>query len=271
MEMGTDDYRHQLQALNQEFTDLLPGRLDEIDVDVGSTGGGVWKTTNAGTTWTPIFDGQGSYSIGCVTLDPSNPHVVWVGTGENVGGRHVGFGDGIYRSTDGGANWRNMGLGDTQHLSEIIIHPEDGDTVYAAAQGPLWSPGGERGLFKTTDRGATWSNVLSAGKWTGVTDVVMDPRDPDVLYAATYQRQRRAWGFNGGGAGSGIHMTTDGGENWVELTRGIPEGDKGRIGLAISRSNPRVLNALIEHPEGEGGRGRVKWHLLVNQTLGSET
>ena len=169
---------------------LMSGRIADIAIHptdhsiwyvaVGS--GGVWKTVNAGTTWEPIFDDESVYSTGCVVIDPSNPHTVWVGTGENVGGRHVGFGDGIYRSTDGGANWTNMGLGDTQHLSEIIIHPEDSNILWVAAQGPLWSPGGERGLFKSTDGGDTWTNILSAGEWTGVTDVVMDPRDPDVLY-----------------------------------------------------------------------------------------
>ena len=162
---------------------FMSGRISDIDWDpedssvwyvaVGS--GGVWKTENAGVSWTPIFDGQSSYSIGNVTVDPSNPNTVWVGTGEDVGGRHVGFGDGIYRSDDGGATWENMGLKESQHISTILVHPNNSDVVWAAVQGPLWTPGGERGLYKTSDGGETWRNVLSAGEWTGVTDIVMDP------------------------------------------------------------------------------------------------
>jgi photosystem II stability/assembly factor-like uncharacterized protein len=240
---------------------LMSGRIADIAVHptdhsvwyvaVGS--GGVWKTVNAGTTWEPIFDDEAVYSTGCVVIDPLNPGIVWVGTGENVGGRHVGFGDGIYRSTDGGANWENMGLGDTQHLSEIIIHPEDSNTLWVAAQGPLWSPGGERGLYKTNDGGATWTNVLSAGEWTGVTDVVMDPRDPNVLYAATWQHHRTVAAVIDGGPETGIHRTTDGGETWTELTEGLPKGNMGKIGLAISPQNPDVVYAAIELDNRTGG------------------
>ena len=199
---------------------LMSGRIADIAIHptdpsiwyvaVGS--GGVWKTINAGTTWEPVFDGESVYSTGCIALDPANPEVVWLGTGENVGGRHVGFGDGIYRSEDGGGSWTKMGLEASQHLSKIIIHPEDSQILFVASQGPLWSPGGERGLFKTTDGGATWTNVLSAGEWTGVTDVVMDPRNPDVLYAATWQHQRTVAALIDGGPESGIHTSTDGGE-----------------------------------------------------------
>ncbi len=243
---------------------LMSGRIADIAIHptdhsiwyvaVGS--GGVWKTTNAGTTWEPIFDDQPSYSIGCVVLDPSNPHTVWVGTGENVGGRHVGFGDGIYRSRDGGATWENLGLEDSEHISEIIVHPADPDTVWVAAQGPLWSPGGDRGLFKTTDGGATWTSVLSAGEWTGVTDVVIDPRDPDVLYAATWQRHRTVAAVIDGGPESGIHRSTDGGATWDELGNGLPNGNMGKIGLAISPQNPDVVYAVIELDNRTGGLWR---------------
>jgi len=244
---------------------LMSGRIADIAIHpadpslwyvaVGS--GGVWKTINAGTTWAPIFDGESSYSIGCITLDPANPEVVWVGTGENVGGRHVGFGDGIYRSADGGDSWEMMGLEKSQHLSKIIVHPEDSSTLFVAAQGPLWSPGGERGLFKTTDGGETWTNVLSAGEWTGVTDVVMDPREPDVLYAATWQHHRSVAALIDGGPESGIHRSIDGGETWTRLAKGLPKSNMGKIGLAISPQQPDVLYAAIELDNVKGGVWRT--------------
>jgi photosystem II stability/assembly factor-like uncharacterized protein len=243
---------------------LMSGRIADIAIHptdfstwyvaVGS--GGVWKTTNSGTTWKPIFDGEKSYSIGCVVLDPSNPEIVWVGTGENVSGRHVGFGDGVYRSSDGGKSWKNMGLADSQHISEIIVDPGDSNTVYAASQGPLWSAGGDRGLFKTTDGGATWTNVLSDGEWTGVTDVVIDPRDPKVLYAATWQHHRTVAALIDGGPESGIHRTTDGGESWTKLGGGLPKGNVGKIGLTISPLNPDVVYAVIELDNRKGGTWR---------------
>ncbi len=240
---------------------LMSGRIADIViaqddpatwfVAVGS--GGVWKTTNAGTTWTPLFDKESSYSIGTITLDPSNANTVWVGTGENVGGRHTGFGDGIYRSLDGGGSWENLGLENSEHISKIIVHPDDPNTVFVASQGPLWSSGGDRGLYKTTDGGETWNNVLSAGEWTGVTDVIIDPRDPNRIYAATWQHHRTVAAYVGGGPESGLHMSEDGGETWVELTNGIPEGNKGKIGLAVSPQNPDVLYAAIELDRRTGG------------------
>ena len=240
---------------------LMSGRIADIAIHpedpsvwyvaVGS--GGAWKTVNAGTTWEPVFDGESVYSTGCITIDPANPEVIWVGTGENVGGRHVGFGDGIYRSADGGGSWEKMGLEDTQHLSKIIIHPEDSKILFVASQGPLWSAGGERGLFKTTDGGATWQNTLSAGEWTGVTDVVMDPRDPDVLYAATWQHHRTVAALVDGGPESGIHQSTDGGDTWTRLATGLPKGNMGKIGLAISPQKPDVLYAAIELDNSKGG------------------
>lgn len=223
-------------------------------VAVGS--GGVWKTENAGTTWTSLFDGQASYSVGTITIDPSNPHTLWVGSGENVGGRHVGYGDGVYRSRDGGAHWENMGLKESEHISKIVVHPQDSNTLWVAAQGPLWSSGGERGLYKTTDGGKTWNLVLSAGEWTGVTDIAIDPRDADVLYAATWQRHRSVAAYMGGGPESGLHRSSDGGETWEKLTQGLPEGNLGKIGLTISPQNPDVLYAAIELNRREGGLWR---------------
>ncbi|PHN03261.1 VPS10 domain-containing protein [Flavilitoribacter nigricans] len=220
-------------------------------VAVGS--GGVWKTENAGVTWESIFDGQNSYSIGCVTIDPNNPSVVWVGTGENVGGRHVGFGDGLYRSPDAGRTWKKMGLETSEHISRIIVHPEDSDIVWVAAQGPLWSKGGDRGLYKTTDGGKSWKKTLGDEEWTGVTDIVIDPRDPDVLYAATWQRHRTVAAFMGGGPGSGIYRSTDGGEQWEKLSTGLPRSNMGKIGLAISPQQPDVVYAVIELDRTTGG------------------
>jgi photosystem II stability/assembly factor-like uncharacterized protein len=246
-----------LRAIGPAF---MSGRIADIAIDpthpstwyVGVGSGGVWKTVNAGTTWTPVFDKESSYSVGCVTIDPSNPSVVWVGTGENVGGRHVGFGDGVYRSRDGGGHWENLGLRDSQHVSRIVVHPKNPDVVWVAAQGPLWSKGGDRGLYKTTDGGKTWTKVLGAGEWTGVTDVAIDPRDPDRLYAATWQRQRTVAAYMGGGPESGLYRSTDGGTTWEKLKEGLPDGPLGKIGLAVSPQNPDVVYAAIELDRRKG-------------------
>jgi len=248
----------ELRSIGPAF---MSGRIADVAIDprdqsrwyvaVGS--GGVWKTGNAGTTWTPIFDHQGSYSIGCITLDPNRPDVVWVGTGENVGGRHVGYGDGVYKSLDGGASWENVGLEESEHVGSIVVDPRDSDVVFVAAQGPLWSAGGERGLYKTTDGGESWRKVLGGGEHTGVNEVVMDPSDPDVLYASTHQRLRTVAALINGGPESGIHKSTDGGETWRELTRGLPEEDMGRIGLAVSPIDPKIVYATVELAHREGG------------------
>ena len=234
---------------------LTSGRISEIAVHpddhatfyVAVASGGVWKTTNGGTTFAPIFDGEGSYSIGVVAIDPGDPNVVWVGTGENNSQRSVGYGDGVYKSLDGGASWTKVGLENSEHIGKIVVDPRDSDVVYVAAQGPLWAPGGDRGLYKTTDGGKTW-NLLPLGlsEHTGVSDLVYDPRDPDVLYAASYQRRRRVWTLINGGPESAIHKSTDGGETWRKLENGLPSGDVGRIGLAIAPANPDVLYAIIE-------------------------
>ncbi|MEL0301811.1 MAG: glycosyl hydrolase, partial [Flavobacteriaceae bacterium] len=220
-------------------------------VAVGS--GGVWKTENAGTTWTPLFDEQASYSTGCITLDPQNPATVWVGSGENVGGRHVAYGDGIYRSKDGGKSWENMGLKKSEHISKIIVHPDNSNVVWVAAQGPLWNKGGERGVYKTNNGGKTWKRVLGNSEWTGATDIMIDPRNPQILYAATWDRHRTVAALMGGGPGSGIHKSTDGGETWEELTNGLPQSNMGKIGLAISPQQPDVVYAAIELDRTTGG------------------
>ncbi len=215
--------------------------------------GGVWKTTNSGITWTPVFDNQDVYSIGCVTIDPNNHHTVWVGTGENNSQRSVGWGNGVYKSTDDGKTWKNMGLKNSEHIAKIIVHPHNSNIVYVASQGPLWGPGGDRGLYKTTDGGQSWEKILDISENTGVTDVVMDPRNPDVLIAASYQRRRHVWTLINGGPESAIYKTEDGGKNWRKITNGIPGGDLGRIGLAISPVNPDVVYAIIEASGNKGG------------------
>ncbi|MEM8960236.1 MAG: glycosyl hydrolase [Acidobacteriota bacterium] len=257
-EAGSDEMRTAERFAGLELRSIGPalmaGRIADIAIHpdddnlwyvaVGS--GGVWKTENAGVTWTPIFDDQPSYSIGCVTIDPQDPEVIWVGTGENVGGRHVGYGDGIYRSDNGGATWVHKGLERSEHISSVVIHPEDSDTLWVAAQGPLWSKGGERGVFMTTDGGTTWQRVLGDEEWVGATELVIDPRNPDRLYAATWQRHRNIAAYMGGGPGTGLHRSTDGGLSWTELTHGLPDSRMGKIGLAISPQNPDVLYAAIE-------------------------
>ncbi|MCK0179303.1 glycosyl hydrolase [Flavobacteriaceae bacterium S0862] len=240
---------------------LTSGRIADIAIHpeneniwyvaVGS--GGVWKTTNSGTTWKPIFDNQTSYSIGSIAIDPSNPHTIWVGTGENVGGRHVAFGDGIYVSHDDGMSWKNMGLKKSEHLSTIIVNPENSDIVWVASQGPLWSKGGERGVYKTTDGGKTWNRTLGDSEWVGATDLLIDHNNPDVLYAASWQRHRTVAAYMGGGPGSGIHKSTDGGETWTKLKKGLPSSNLGKIGLAMSPFNSDVVYAVIETDRKKGG------------------
>lgn len=215
--------------------------------------GGVWKTVNAGTTWTPVFDNEGSYSIGTLALDPKNPNTIWVGSGENNSQRSVGYGDGVYRSDDGGKSWKNLGLKTSEHIGKIVIDPRNSNTVYVAAQGPLWGPGGERGLYKTTDGGKTWNRVLFISDNTGVTDVVLDPRNPDILIAAAYQRRRHVWTLINGGPESGLHKSTDGGTTWTKLKSGLPTEEMGRIGLALAPTNPDMVYAIIEAADKKGG------------------
>ena len=223
------------------------------DYLVGTASGGLWRTTDAGTSWTPIFDNEGTYAIGVVEIAPSDEKVIWVGTGENNAQRSVAFGDGVYKSVDGGRSWTNMGLKESGHISQIWIHPEDPDTVLVAAQGPLWSAGGDRGLFKTTDGGANWSSILTIDDHTGINEFVVDPRDFDTIVVSSYQRRRHVWVLINGGPGSGIHRTTDGGDSWTEVEAGLPKDDMGRIGLANAPSNPDMIYAIIEGQPDEQG------------------
>jgi len=240
---------------------LKPGRVADIAVDprnrslwyLACASGGLWKTTNRGNDWEPIFDKGGSYSLGCITIDTRNSDVIWLGTGENSSNRSVGYGDGVYKSIDGGLSWKHMGLSDSQHIGKILVDPRDSDVVFVAAEGPLWSGGGDRGLFKTTDGGRTWKAVLEISDNTGVTDFALDPRNPDILYAASYQRRRHVGLLIGGGPESAIYKTIDGGLTWRKLNNGLPTVDIGRIALAVSPQNPDVVYALVYATGDESG------------------
>jgi photosystem II stability/assembly factor-like uncharacterized protein len=221
---------------------VMGGRISDIAVHpadpstwyVAAGSGNLWKTTNRGITWQAVFDKQASYSIGCVTIDPQQPEVVWVGTGENVSGRHVGWGDGVYCSRNGGKSWKNMGLTHSEHIGKILVDPRDSDVILVAAEGPLWASGGERGVYRSRDGGKSWEQVLSIDEHTGVTDLEFDPSNPDIVYAAAYQRRRHTWALLAGGPGSGIYKSTDNGSSWRKLSKGLPQGDIGKIGLAVT-------------------------------------
>ncbi len=218
-----------------------------------SASGGLWKTTNRGHTWTNVFDTMAVSTFGDVAIAQSDPRIVYAGTGEQNNRQSTSWGNGVYRSDDGGDSWRHLGLEETRHIGRVRVHPDDPDVAWVAASGNLWRGSDERGVYKTTDGGRSWRKVLAgANQWTGAVDLALDPSDPDVLYAAMYQRLRRTWGFNGGGPGSGIFRSSDGGESWTELTRGIPAGDKGRIGLAVTAADPSVVMATIQHDTDEG-------------------
>jgi len=226
--------------------DLAINPLNPDEWYVAAASGGVWKTTNHGLTFEPLFDDQGSYSIGCITLDPSNSHTVWVGTGENNNQRSVAYGDGVYKSTDGGSSWTNVGLKASEHIGMIAVHPKNSNIVWVAAYGPLWSSGGERGIYKTTDGGTTWRRVLNVSEHTGFNEVHLDPRNPNVLFATAHQRRRHVYTYVSGGPESGLWKSEDGGETWSEVKNGIPSGDKGRLSLAISPVNPDLHYLMVE-------------------------
>ncbi len=230
---------------------FYPGQNQEFLVATAS--GGLWKTDNAGITWTPLFDNEASYSIGVVELDPNDSKTIWVGSGENNAQRSVAYGDGVYKSIDGGASWTNVGLKDSGHISQIWINPEDSAEVLVAAQGPLWSDGGDRGLYKTLDGGKTWNRILEIDQHTGINEFVVDPRNPEVIVASSYQRRRHVWTLINGGPGSGIHKTIDGGKTWTRISAGLPKDHMGRIGLAAAPSQPDMLYAIIEANDEEKG------------------
>jgi photosystem II stability/assembly factor-like uncharacterized protein len=225
---------------------------DRATYYVAAASGGVWKTTNNGTTWTPVFQNEGSYSIGVVVVDPKQPNTVWVGTGENNSQRSVSYGDGVYRSDDGGRTWRNVGLKTSMQIGRILIDPRDSNVVYVAALGSLWGPGGDRGLYKTTDGGKSWNRILNISENTGVADVAMDPNNPDVLLAAAWQRRRHVWTLINGGPESGLHKSTDGGKTWRRIRGGLPGDELGRIGLAFSPAQPGLVYARVEAQGGNG-------------------
>ena len=238
------------------IADVAVNPTDDSEWYVAVGSGGVWKTTNAGVSFTPIFDEQKVFSTGCVTIDPHNPERIWVGTGENLGGRHFSWGDGVYLSEDAGKSWKNMGLKRSEHVSKIVVHPADPNTVWVASQGPLWSKGGQRGVYKSTDGGATWKRTLGDDAWTGATELHVDPRDPDRLYAATWDRHRTVAAYMGGGPGTALYRSEDGGDTWTKLTKGLPKGNLGKIGLVLSPQNPDVVYAAIETQLKEGGLWR---------------
>lgn len=253
---------------NLQWRELGPavtsGRITAFAVDprdarviyAASASGGAWKTTNAGTTWEPVFANQGSVSLGAVALDPSNPDVVWVGTGEQNSVRSSSFGDGVYRSDDGGETWRHMGLEASRHVGRILIHPNEPDVLFVAAMGSLWGPNPERGLYRTTDGGERWEKVLGVSSHTGVVEVQMDPRDPDILFAATFQRERRQWSMLGGGPESALYRSDDGGDSWARVGGGFPEGELGRIGVTFCPGDPQVMYASAVGPTGGIFRSR---------------
>lgn len=261
-------------ALGQSVTDIIEqmpfrsvgpafmtGRIADVAKDpndpstwyVAVASGNVWKTTNNATTWTPIFENYGSFSTGCIAVDPTTPTTIWLGTGENQSQRSASWGDGVYKSLDAGKTWQNMGLKTSEHIGRILIHPNDGQTVWVAAQGPLWSSGGERGVYKTTDGGKTWRQTLAISEHTGASEIVFHPDHPDVLYVSTYQRRRHVGILVAGGEESRIYKSLDGGESWRMLSSGLPAGDIGRISLAVSPQRPNVIYAQISKAEGKSG------------------
>ena len=238
-------------VMSGRIVDLAVAESDPAKFYVASATGGVYKTSDNGITLVPVFENEGTHSVGAIALHQRDTSVVWVGTGERANRQSSSWGDGVYKSTDGGASWTNVGLRDSKHIGRIALHPDDADLVYVAAMGHLWGPNEERGLYRSADGGATWEPILRVDEDTGVVDVALDPADPNIVYAATYQRRRRPWGFHGGGPESALHRSADGGDTWDRLSgpgiaRGLPDGILGRIGISIYRSDPRIVYASVE-------------------------
>lgn len=235
------------------IADIAVNSKNPFEYYIAVASGGVWKTSNGGNTYEPIFDNEASYSIGCVAIAPSNENIIWIGSGENNNQRSVAYGDGVYKSEDGGKTFKNMGLKQSEHIGKIIIHPVNDKIVYVAAYGPLWSAGGDRGVYKTTDGGNNWTNVLSISENTGVSDLIIDPRNPNIIYAASHQRRRHVWTYIDGGPETAIHKSDDAGVTWKKLSNGLPTGQLGRIGLAISSVDPNYIYAIIKASGKTGG------------------
>jgi len=240
--------------MSGRVVDIAVVEMDTRVFYLASATGGVWKTNDNGIRFTPVFENEAVHSVGDVVVHQRDTSVVWVGTGERANRQSSSWGDGVYKSTDGGGSWTNMGLEESHHVGRIVMHPDDSDIVYVAAMGHLWGPNPERGLYRTVNGGESWERILYVDPQTGAVDVAMDPTNPDILYAAMYQRQRRPWGFHGGGPGSGLYKSVDGGESWERLTNagldnGLPTGDIGRIGITVYRSDPRIVYVSVEQGE----------------------
>ncbi|MFO7614705.1 MAG: hypothetical protein R6W71_08720 [Bacteroidales bacterium] len=240
---------------------LTSGRIADFAVNpcnpseyyVGVASGNIWKTSNNGNTFEPVFDNYGAYAIGCLAMDPKNHNVVWAGTGENNHQRALGYGDGVYKTTDGGKSWKNMGLKESRQIGMIAIHPENTDIVFVAAEGSVWGPGGDRGLYKTSDGGKTWEKILDISENTGVNNVLIHPKNHNIMFATSEQRRRHVFTKIGGGPESAIYKSTDGGNTWNKLTSGLPGGDVGGMGIAISPVNTHIIYAIIEAEGTTGG------------------
>ena len=236
------------------------GRIHDVEVVpnspeivfIASASGGIWKSTSKGTIWKPVFDNELVSGFGDLAISKSNTDIIYAGTGEQQNRQSTTWGNGMYKSTDQGETWSSIGLNKTYHIGKVIVHPKNSNVVYVAALGNIWKESKERGIYKSTNGGKTWKKVLYVNEFTGAVTIEMDKNDPNILYAATYQRMRKVWGFNGGGSGSGIYKTTNGGNTWTKLSKGLPPGDLGRIGLATSRTRSNIVYATIEHPDSSG-------------------
>lgn len=253
------------------ISDLAVNPKNQSEYYVAVSSGNVWKTINNGTTFTPVFDTYGSYSTGCIVIDPNNQNVVWLGTGENNFQRALGYGDGVYKTIDGGQTWKNMGLKNSRQIGGIMIDPRNSNIVYVAAEGSVWGPGGDRGLYKTVDGGNTWTKILEVSENTGINNIVFDPREPDVLYATSEQRRRHVFTKIGGGPESHVYKSTDAGKTWEKIENGLPTVDKGGWGIAVSPANPDIIYLIVEAAEDQGGFFRstnrgASWEKMSNHT-----